>query len=835
MCLRLSLLVILLFSGLAIANRPAVVVLAPFKYSGFSSWRDRDRWQLITPFREQVAGELARSYQCVVLSRSFGYALSMEDAVKRLGAIEDSDFAPEELAGADYSFTGIFDPDRKTIALRMVDLRSVSAQWEDKVTSLNVPVFEVSAAQVAQGIAEMASIPKRESPRVVDSGRRTWMVLPPVVTANALKDKQDEMVTALQMTAEIVLQKGERVKLVDHSALETVLKEHAMGGVRNEVHLRKVSRLVGAERALIALVSNTGRNDEVRMDVLVLDVARTEIVSAVTRYCGKDGVLKAVEECTAECAEGLGVPSQLSPATPAQRLKEARLYLDTAKKNFETSVSSIASLVVMEYAEMIYLLARDSQEMMYDITKFVASGNRSWAGYLQKRQRVLVKGEPSQFIRRVLEQCPRLNEKDNGLWAYYVAQSFSADKDYASARQVAEKALKSKLEEDVQPDLRRVLAECYYAEGDYQRALACTKGDKGEGYTRVARVKISQALGEDAEFAAMSEISSKDYFWYGYYFENPGEVAGDSNLWFRHIELLDKRKGPAAVCAFIEKDMDGYAASYRDHIKYELAKYYAKAGDKKKAAEICHPLLAQGTWIGWKLKNADFRKLLEELIAEVGDAAEPLAWLKACEVREIPKGFAFYIQPVGEVRSQLIEAVRSGLESFFGAKAAVLPAFELSLDAPYYVKESNRYSARLLTEAVKLKMVLPSNALSAVMIMEDELFGAEANIPCWSWNDKWFTIITSAKTWAGNAKDQETALRNLAIQRISVASWLVGYGDMPCITSPMQNSLEVQNAKFAYSPKAQELYKKVDFAAKNRAMIDLFRESGATIVEPPRE
>jgi hypothetical protein len=164
----------------------------------------------------------------------------------------------------------------------------------------------------------------------------------------------------------------------------------------------------------------------------------------------------------------------------------------------------------------------------------------------------------------------------------------------------------------------------------------------------------------------------------------------------------------------------------------------------------------------------------------------------------------------------------------------VLPKFELSYDLPSYIKESNRYNARLLTEEVKRQMTLPSDAHAAVMVTQEALFSPEAKIVCWSYNYQWFTIITSARSWAHNEERQRTAMRNLVISCISKASWGVGYGDIPCITSRMQNSLEIEHAKFAYSQKAQDLYRKVDFAEKNRKMIELFRESGATIVEPPR-
>ena len=98
---------------------------------------------------------------------------------------------------------------------------------------------------------------------------------------------------------------------------------------------------------------------------------------------------------------------------------------------------------------------------------------------------------------------------------------------------------------------------------------------------------------------------------------------------------------------------------------------------------------------------------------------------------------------------------------------------------------------------------------------------------------KWFSIITTTNPWKSDKKLQETAMRNHIITRISV-SWGVCFGDVPCITSRMRNSGEIVNAKFAYSPIAQEWYKKVDFAEKNRALIEHFRETGATIVDPPQ-
>jgi hypothetical protein len=351
-----------------------------------------------------------------------------------------------------------------------------------------------------------------------------------------------------------------------------------------------------------------------------------------------------------------------------------------------------------------------------------------------------------------------------------------------------------------------------------------------DGYTRLARMKISTALkNEDAEFAAMSAMKPADYFNYDYYFVTPLEE--DKNLWFRHVELLEKRKGAAAVCEFIEQSLNTGRSIVRDHLQYELAKYTARAGDKKKAADMCQKLLDKGRWMGWKHKDADFRKMLEDLLVETGEKGEGLVWRMASELKEIPKAYVLYIQPVGEVKPKLLEAVRSGVETFFGAKTVLLPAYELSYDKPYYVKETNRYNARLLIKEIQQQLTLPSDALCVAMVMEETLFSPEAGIECWGYQYDWFSMIESSKTWAYDEKIQETAMRNLLVYGIS-ASWGVGHAEAPCVTSRKSNSLQVQQAKFAYCPDMQELYKKTDFAEKNRALIKYFQDQGTKIVEP---
>ena len=89
------------------ADRVPVVAVTPFK-----QFFDMGRgWDVqVMAVRDQVVAELVRDYDCVVLNRSYSYSVALEDAVKRLSAISETDFKPEIPYAADYSFTGISSP-----------------------------------------------------------------------------------------------------------------------------------------------------------------------------------------------------------------------------------------------------------------------------------------------------------------------------------------------------------------------------------------------------------------------------------------------------------------------------------------------------------------------------------------------------------------------------------------------------------------------------------------------------------------------------------------------------------------------------------------------------
>lgn len=794
------------------AERVPVVAVTPFKqYFDMGKGWDRQ----VVSVRDQVVAELVRDYDCVVLNRSCNYSLALEDAVKRLSAVSEPGFKPEVLYGTDLSFTGVFQPGVTNIecVLRMADLRAGKASASRSVT-VGVPSIEGCAPRLAEAIAQAAGISKRSQPRSSDltaGTLRTWVTLPFAVAQgkNSLLERGGELGTTMQLRAEAVVQKNARNRLVDHTALDAVLKEHAAAGLNDTSDFGRVSRLVGADRVLLGLVS-AEKDKSLRVDLLAVDAQSTEVLAAVTARCAThDALGQELEKAVGALLAAVGAPTPLVPASAEQRVREARLCLESAAADANAMALS-GNLAVLDYVEMAYLVARDNPEVIRAIIKTLSRCTVSESGITQS-----TKGSLAQVADKIVSPYAEIANAPDVLLAR--AQAHVAGGNFEAGYRLIDQLAKS-CPDRMDDDVRRVMGECHLELGRPREALACL--GKGDDHFRTLqmRARAYRALGDEAgEFAVMNTMTHNQL----------------RDLLVHYLELLAKNKGPKAAVDFINESMRNDSwLSPRTDIQFLLAKYSMAAGDRPGAAKICQRLWEEGQSSNWNWFYVGdcqaFKKQLEELKAQAGASEEK--WLKACEIQPFPPTCAMYIQPLGSLDTNLLEVVRAGMQAFFGARTVILPALELTTDEPSYIKASNKYDAgRLLPDTLK-RLKVPADALAVAMVTRENIC---ADGYAWIYSRRVENgVLCSYFVWLRqNQKVREICLRNAVIDNISNTLKLMGR--FPCITASTGDDTSSLKKKFAYCPDVQAKYKALDLEDEQRKSIKLFKAAGATIVPKP--
>lgn len=800
-------------STVALADeRAPVIAVTPFKqYFDMGNGWDR---QIVT-VRDQVVAELVRDYDCVVLNRSCSYSLALEDAVKRLSAISELEFKPEALYGTDLSFTGIFQPGVTNVecVLRMADLRAGKSGASQTIT-VGVRSIAGCAPLIARAIAQAAGIAQRAEPRPPEAApnvRRTWTALPFAVTVGrqSLLERGGGLGAELRLRAEAVVQQDTRVRLVDHAALDAVLKEHVSAGQDDGADFGRVSRLVGADRVLLGLIS-AEPGTSLRVDLLAVDAQSTEVLAAHTSRCATpDALGQEVEKAAGALLKSVSAPSALAPASAEQRAREAHLCLDSAAADAGTGSLS-GNLAVMEYAEMAYLVARDNPEVIGAIVKTL-----SRCTVAKHAMPKAVKVRIAEVADKLIRPYPEIADSPEILLAR--AKAHVASGQYASGYRLIDRYAKA-YPAQMGEDARRVMGECHLELGRPREALACLDKDDDHFLALQIRARAKRALGDEAgEFEVMGTMTHFQL----------------SELLGRYLELLAKNKGPGAAVAFINESMRKDAwLSPRTDIQFLLAKYSLAAGDRAGAALLCQRLWDEGKANNWSWyyvdNNATFKKQLEELKAQAGESDEK--WLKACEVKPFPAACALYIQPLGTLDTNLLEQTRASVQEFFGARTEILPVIELTKDEPSYIKESNKYdAARLLPDTLK-RLKVPADALAVAMVTRENIC---ADGYAWIYSRRVKNgILCSCFVWLKqNQKVRQICLRNSVIGNIS--NTLALKGRFPCITASTGDATSSLKMKVAFCADVQEKYKALDLSEEQLKSLELFKAAGATIVTKP--
>ena len=795
-------------------DRVPVVAVTPFKqyYDMGKGWERQ-----LGSVRDQVVSDLVREYDCVVLNRSYGYSLALEDAVKRLAAIAARSPQESALYGADYSFTGIFQQGVTNVecVLRVADLNVQNREQSSRTVSVGVPSIAMSSASIALEIARAAGLRRRvtmdKTSTFVES-TRVWMVLPfgVALTSNEMTHQSNAFRTEMALRAEAVLQQDRRVRLVDHTAIEATLREHTLTSLDESVGYGSVSKLVGAERVLLGSVS-AGNGEALRITLLVVDAATAQVLGAVsgvsaTKALAGDELERLVKSLLVTVRE----PVALTVADATLREREARLYLNTALADV-VARSLTSQMAVIEYAEMAYLVSRDNPRVIGDIAKTLSACNNFVTKTPKEVKRLI-----AEVADKVVAPYPEIADSADVLLAR--ARAHVACGSYEVAYRLLtqyEKAYPDKIDVYAQ----QAMGECLLQTGKAREALAEFGGSTYHYRTLQMRVKALRELGDEtAEFELMSTMTQYQL----------RELLG------RYIDLLAKRKGPQAAVDYIKGLLheDQRSNGMRNDIQFQLAKYTLATGDKKRAAALCQRLLDVGkanNWTYFRVGDSKaFKKKLEEMQAQTGPSDE--VWLKAREIQSFPSNCALYIQPLGTIETNMLEKARSGVQEFFGARTEILPVIEIARDVSYYRKESNKFDSFYMIKDFLPRLKVPADAMAVAMVTREMLCDGG-----YTWvqykRDNHGILISCFMSQKQAPSLRARLLRNQLITTISHQLGLRGV--YPCIAAGTRDDISALFEKYAYSPEVQPVYAALDLAAEQRKWIEEFRKSGAAVVERP--
>jgi hypothetical protein len=805
--------ILLLNSALLAESGPPIIAVAPFK-TGI----DFAGWEAVLLVRNQVAAKLWSDYDCILLNRAHGYSVSLEDSLKRLSAMGSADYQPEVIFTADNIISGTFQPGLgKTYdcVIRMSDLIKGDPRHLRTIT-VKVPTIPGAAGPISEAIAKELGLKRKTiiQPSVfVTSRTPIGVVMPFMVVASDGMNAEEKMKlkTELRLRVELALQNDNKIKIVDHAAIDKIVKEHAMAKLMDVPHFGRISQLVGADYMLLGSIHVSA--DKFTIELMAVDSRCSEILSAAIQSVPKDKLSDVIERLSLDVFATLAPPHPLVPSTVEQRRREADFYLYMLDVE-EGALSSSGMMCMAEYAEMAYLVGRGNEAVMRDIV--IAAGDFCISRV--KREKPFKQGLNA-FAEKLLEAYPKFMADSEIILSR--ATAYAGEENFDKARPLIEKYYAQE-PASKEERARWVMGETLLAQGKASEALRyLNEEDDYMTHIQCLAVRIYNTLKDhDRELVSLSRLSYKRLL--------------NEGLYERYLELLAKKKGDQAVAELLETTIkrDSWFAE-KVFVRLLVAEYGLKAGNKDRAARICQQLLDEGKSHQWRWDyvedNVSFKRRLEVLQSQAGQFKE--SWLKAREIQSWPTNCAIYLQPLGDVDQKLLTKIKTAVKDFYGAKTEILPAIPLSRDKDYYVASRNQFDASLVLADVTKKMKVPDDALVVGMIMRESMFADHLR---WSYARRdGRLVLVSYFMWAAS-KDAslcEIALRNSVVADIALTMNVRG-GEYPCITSGSDNARSILRKKFAFSEPVQLKYKALDLAAEQQKNIEFFRKAGATIVSP---
>ncbi|WP_269523022.1 hypothetical protein [Coraliomargarita parva] len=203
----------------------------------------------------------------------------------------------------------------------------------------------------------------------------------------------------------------------------------------------------------------------------------------------------------------------------------------------------------------------------------------------------------------------------------------------------------------------------------------------------------------------------------------------------------------------------------------------------------------------------DYRAWLQKI------AGAPSPWLKANEIRAIPEHYHMYLQPVGEIDLELLDAAADMASRFFGTRIIIRPAIPEPTQRDVYTNDLSGYVGQTLLRYLASARKPPEDAINQLFVVNRRflVYGRGQVRDLYRMG---LGTVISTDLLQSHISDEGERTRRLAamiirhfkyyVERSQGISFDDAPNNKPCVNTQFYFS---QDPKFAYCPECVANYR----------------------------
>ena len=484
-------------------DRPPVIAITAFANFTFAQ-ESHD----IMAIRDKVVSDLVRNYECVVLSRSNGFALATENALGKMNAISGGSVQDvDNIPAADFAITGFFkvvkhEPTWATLGCTLLITDLTEKSKADFRKADFVPSEDTNfSPDITAKIVEILKLkPKKKLEPVDEQLNETWAILP-ISHLESLELMSKPADRSLSMSMELSLQESKKVKkIVDHNEIDKVLQELKISSLSGatESLAGSIAGIVGADRVVMGTARRASRkNNNLRIDLLLVDGKKAVVLDSAFAECKKNELDQTASKLILQLTEQRCNATVKKIATKEMRTKEYEVYKEiicNIKNNEWLDTSNLDFAISL--AEAAYMIVPDDPIKLFEISKNLHDD--LLCVYLKKLQ--------STQIKKIVNTIDKLLQPESKFSKPQYPLLIRADSHrILGNHEIAMNLVNTHLSK--YPDIEREYANCvlgniYYDLNDYKKAEECLvrcNMDKSDRYLELRDLacRVYNKVGND--------------------------------------------------------------------------------------------------------------------------------------------------------------------------------------------------------------------------------------------------------------------------------------------------------------------------------------------------
>lgn len=806
------------FASFAENDKPVVIALAPF--CDFTNLRGIQPH--ILQYRGNLVSGLMQNYNCIILSRCNGLALTNEKKLHAINNLEKEENNALLIPGADYAVNVYFQIGRRTAGTRgSVDIKCtmlITDLHNNDIGNFKKIEFyyENFKQEVCKEIAEALKLKPRKKKFKLHKAKidETWAVLP-LKRLESLEALKKDIDNDLSIQLELALQKSGKLKaIVDHNQIDKILQELKISNLNNSTEgaAGYVAKIIGADKVIMGQISEKiDGKDELLLDLFLVDGKTSIIVDNATCVTSKEKLSKSVSELVLDFTRRKTEIPELPDAAPEMLRKEGRMYTEILYNSPGKWVYNFPSFAT-NYVDSIYLLINNDNSEKFKVADFLLFG------ILKNGQRMadIPRGKSLEDKRKLVASIDLLyndieiNEDTKDLLLHRAIAHIQIDNtDFAMS--LVNEHMKKYPDSDL-TYANAIMAGCYLAKKDYPKVFQYLEksGQKILGISVRGWTYMLMDSPDDDE----QELDNLKRY-------HAGCCKNTETLFIaKRIALTHKIDGVDAALNFVNKKMTAYYKP-NPEIQFELAKLYYAKKDTYMAKAIMDGInninLSKKCDYRWFRDQRWLNKLKKD-IAEFDKKLTDVKinWSKIRDNIKCTEKYKIYLQPLGTEDIVLIKDIVPIVEDFTGLGVKVLPRLPLPEDPYCYFKFRNQYNSSHVWERCKVARPIPDDAFMLINISDKDMFRGRYNFIYIWWpnrtGEKTITHYKFHSLWHKDDVRTSIAKSVLGCFNIQASGRVCPIRD--CLFSLYGGLRGIKEKKLAVCDKCKELYKTIDFKAR---------------------